>query len=209
MQLYPGNNLSNYKVHFPNSVPLNNTYEVGLSEIHLSKFIDSRIKTTDKETIIYKDYEFKVGLHTFKDKNDLCEHLNTILDHIMTTYYNSVDKPPAICIEDEDVYKGGHDVILSKSLELKLRKSKTTHFYVYCSIIKPSYVGDALVPLLRIVNAEDGKFSMIYENPQYHRVGLNHINNIEIDIRDDLGHPISFKTGRTVCVLHAKKIVDV
>ena len=58
--------------------------------------------------------------------------------------------------------------------------------YVYCDIIQSQYVGDALVPLLRIVPVEgkDGeRISKSFIRPQYVPVSRKQFETIEVNIR--------------------------
>ena len=62
--------------------------------------------------------------------------------------------------------------------------------YVYCDIIQSQYVGDALVPLLRIVPVEgkDGqRISKSFVRPQYVHVSRKQFESIEVNIKRDTG----------------------
>jgi len=83
--------------------------------------------------------------------------------------------------------------------------------FVYCDIIEPNYVGDTLSPLLRYVEIPtESKYGeqifINYDNIQYLPVISNDLESIEIDLRDDAGEPITFQYGRTICVLHFRKM---
>ena len=77
--------------------------------------------------------------------------------------------------------------------------------YVYCDICEPQFVGDVMVPLLRTVAVEGERgdyMSKIYNTPHYIPVGLNGINSIEINIKDDTGQDVPFLDGKVMCKLH-------
>ena len=77
--------------------------------------------------------------------------------------------------------------------------------YVYSDICEPQFVGDVMAPLLRTV-ALDGKrgeyTSKIFDVPHYIPVGLNGINSIKINIKDDTGEDVPFLDGKVMCKLH-------
>jgi hypothetical protein len=83
--------------------------------------------------------------------------------------------------------------------------------YIYSNIAYPSYIGDAYAQILRVVEVpSEKKFGddivIRYENPQYRKVLMNEINEIEINIKDDSGELIPFKYGRVRIDLHFKKL---
>ena len=80
--------------------------------------------------------------------------------------------------------------------------------YVYSDILRPNLVGDALVPLLRIVpvTGERGRMSHVeYIKPVYYPVGKQNFSSIEIFITDSAGRPIDFKHGKTTVMLHFRR----
>ena len=82
------------------------------------------------------------------------------------------------------------------------------HMYVYCDLVNHQLVGDSRVPLLRIVpltGRAGENVTTVYENIQYVPVRGGPVQNIEVDIRDDTGRPISFRYGRVVVSLHLRK----
>ena len=66
--------------------------------------------------------------------------------------------------------------------------------YVYCVLYlcEPQFVGDAYVPLLRIVDAK-GKDKQIIAKTY---------NLPEINLKTDTGQDVSFVTGKVICKLH-------
>ena len=80
--------------------------------------------------------------------------------------------------------------------------------YVYCDIIQSQYVGDALVPLLRIVPVEgkDGeRFSKSFIRPQYLPVSRKQFETIEVNIKPDTGEFVPFEFGRVLLPLHFRQ----
>ena len=90
---------------------------------------------------------------------------------------------------NEEIYKGNEVCDLQRCFY---------SLFVYCVIVEQTVVGDVKVPLLRIVNIsgrEGLTVSRIYQAVQYTPVQCKRFETIEIDIRDDAGHKVSFQRG--------------
>jgi hypothetical protein len=86
--------------------------------------------------------------------------------------------------------------------------SGVNSLYVYCPLVEPRMVGDAQVPLLRIVPVEGIDAEMVtrvFDPVQYCPLVLRRFQNVEIDIRDATGVKIPFERGRVVVTLHCRK----
>ncbi|CAH0387607.1 unnamed protein product [Bemisia tabaci] len=87
-----------------------------------------------------------------------------------------------------------------------------TQMYIYSDIAEPQHVGDICAPLLRIVNIEKHKYPLgatitkTFTQPHYVPVSKREFNQIEIDIRDDLGNPLPFLSGQLNVKLHFRKV---
>jgi hypothetical protein len=82
--------------------------------------------------------------------------------------------------------------------------------YVYCDVVEHVCVGDTAAPLLRIVDAGDGaangeNITRMFNTPRYIPMRKTAFDSIEIDIRDDIGEPISFEGGKLVVVVHCRR----
>ena len=80
--------------------------------------------------------------------------------------------------------------------------------YVYCPLVEPRMVGDAHVPPLRIVPVEgrDGQMvTRVFDPIQYCTLLQRRFQDVEIDIRDDMGRVVPFERGRVVVTLHCRK----
>ena len=77
--------------------------------------------------------------------------------------------------------------------------------YVYCNIVEPQIIGNAMAPILRAVNIR-GNFGDIidevYNNPHYVPVLKKEFNIIEINISDDTGKLVNFQYGKVFVKLH-------
>ena len=82
------------------------------------------------------------------------------------------------------------------------------YLMVYCDLLEHVPVGDTKAPLLRIVDATGTNGESIhrmYESPRYIPVQKKNYDSIEIVIRDDIGNPIAFETGKLVVTLHFRQ----
>ena len=101
----------------------------------------------------------------------------------------------------------------SKRVDLRFWKdatvpTKVNSLYVSCPLVEPRMVGDAQVPLLRIVPVagRDGEMmTRAFDHIQYCPLVLRRFQTVEIDIRDDTGVKIPFERGRVVVTLHCRK----
>ena len=85
-----------------------------------------------------------------------------------------------------------------------------TSLYVYCDILQPQVVGDSFEPLLRTIgvdsNARFGEnVTEIFDYPYYLPLARTVFQEIEINIRNDIGEAPPFNFGRTTVTLHFVK----
>ncbi|MCP4458741.1 MAG: hypothetical protein GY816_12070 [Cytophagales bacterium] len=83
-----------------------------------------------------------------------------------------------------------------------------TSMYVYSSIIESQFVGDVLVPLLKMVpvhNSTNDLVSIDYTNIHYVNVLSRQFDSIEISIKADTGVLFPFIAGKVVVILHFRK----
>jgi len=77
--------------------------------------------------------------------------------------------------------------------------------YVDNDILKAQFVGDALVPFLRIVLVEgvDGqRVSKSFERPHYLPVSRREFETIEVNIKRDTRESVLFELGKVLLTLH-------
>lgn len=80
--------------------------------------------------------------------------------------------------------------------------------YVYCDLLEHVIVGDTSAPLLRLVDAKGKNGDMqhrCYDPPRYVPLRKKNFDCVEIDIRDDLGQPIAFESGKLSVTLHFRR----
>ena len=110
----------------------------------------------------------------------------------------------------KQLYTNQSNLLFTSDKELKLVK-EYQQMYIYANIIEPIIVGDNYAPLLKVIwlqKAKDGTvMSASVQNLMYLPVSSNCINNIEFNVRDDLGDFIKFpKYLNTNITLHFRKI---
>jgi hypothetical protein len=85
-----------------------------------------------------------------------------------------------------------------------------TSLFFYCNVVQPQLVGDAMVPLLRVVPLKgDRDYPYRYhefQTVQYVPLVNDTSDIIEIYIRRDNGEPVSFKTGKVIVTLRLERI---
>ena len=85
-----------------------------------------------------------------------------------------------------------------KGFTLALPETGNQYFYVCTDIIKSQYHGDVVVPVLHIVTVkgEDKNYvSKNFERPHYVSLNKKIFDTISINIRDEAGDLVAFKTG--------------
>ena len=82
------------------------------------------------------------------------------------------------------------------------------HMYVYCSLIQDSIVGDSRVPLLRsfpLSGRKAGSVNESFSRIYYVPLKKQTFDNIEIELRNEVGQLIQFQYGHSNCVLHFRR----
>lgn len=106
-----------------------------------------------------------------------------------------------------DYYTRSRGVIVGKTNP----ESKLDRYfvYVYCNLIKPSFVGASKVNLLRPVEipiGDSGIVSHRFGNDcYYHSLLAPSFDNVEIELRFDDGELVPFKGGRSLVILHFRR----
>ena len=82
--------------------------------------------------------------------------------------------------------------------------------FVYApGLIEPVIIGDTSAPLLRIVNVQgnsDQTMEINYASPQYYKLLVKEVSEIQIEIRSSTGQLVPFDYGDCTLTLHFKKI---
>lgn len=102
----------------------------------------------------------------------------------------------------EDLVKPG----LVKTAKYPVDIQRGFHtMYIYTDIISPVLVGDAFVPLLKIIPVKDSYGEIVhmsFDRMHYTPLRSSHIDTVEINISDDAGELVPFTYGKTIVKLH-------
>lgn len=219
--IYPYNTAGSYKVKLAHPILLKYNYEVGLAEIQFTKsWYTLNSKCSElwlDQGSGYRKYCLDQGFY-----NDIQTVIDNMFVHIKLTdismEYHKISK----CVK---VYlRNGMKLKLSQGLAdilglpamvditqttigehaADVRRGMTA-LYLYSNIGEPQFVGDALVPLLKIVDYGGSKSDVMtkrYNMPHYIPVRKRELDKIEINICDDTGEIVSFTSGKVICKLH-------
>lgn len=83
------------------------------------------------------------------------------------------------------------------------------NLFIYCNLVKETFVGDRLVKLLRTVSVnpdENGKYiSRTFQKLRYLPFSASLFEHVEIMIADDVGDQIRFEWGKVIVTLHVRR----
>ena len=232
MDYFPENTLTRYTTRLPQMMDLDGSWEIGLAEIQYPHTWYNIEKGEGWVSIhLYKDEElqrhhFELPAGYYPSPKRICKAIQakkhrTELRNKFEIGLNEVNHKVGITVKD------GSQVILSPLLQNILGFKKAifpagqhmaefvadvarslNSLYVYCPLIEPRMVGNAQVPLLRIVPVEgrDGEMvTRVFDPIQYCTLVQRRFQDIEIDIRDDTGNIVPFERGRVVVTVHCRK----
>ena len=83
---------------------------------------------------------------------------------------------------------------------------------MYCDIIEPQLVGGNALKLLRVIpmtpqrNVQGGGGGWDPNAIQYVKLSKKYFDTIEIQVATSLGKPMPFNSGKTVVVLHFRRL---
>ena len=83
------------------------------------------------------------------------------------------------------------------------------HFYLYCNIIRPRYVGGVQVPLLRMIPVKKAGYgesvSIEFQHLEYIPVDVHTLSKVELTLTDSINQRIPFDGGTSIATLHFRK----
>lgn len=230
---FPDNTLSHFttRLHMPIRLPPGE-WEVGLAEIqypHSWLTIRNRpearigVYFLDKNGDAVKKDNEHIDYGFYKSLQELVDALNAEVGRYVTFKLEKNSQQISAVVKER------HMIELSAALQeitmlpqyLQNDYPRIGHvmantrrgidsIYVYCDLVEHQLVGDTQVPLLRIVPVKGNigeSITKTFNHIQYLAVrGGEAIQTVEIEMRDDIGRPITFENGRVVVVLHLRKI---
>ena len=150
------------------------------------ELVDDKNRYTDDVRFSYDNLSKKVTVYL---KNNAQVSLND-LAYMLGFTPNQIISKTTTGDRQVDLEYGFHDLFL------------------YCDLIQSQYVGDALVPLLRIVPVEGEvgqRVSKSFVRPQYVPVSRKQFETIEVNIKRDTGESVPFEFGRVLLTLHFRQ----
>ncbi|HEX4849997.1 MAG TPA: hypothetical protein VFV08_04280, partial [Puia sp.] len=130
-------------------------------------------------------------------------YMNERLAYMMGLEYVNTDKQGWVQLEG-NVRRGGFYGKYAPDI-----KEGVHQFYVYMpEIISDSHVGNSLVPLLRVINADKNKNTFtenIYVQEFHHRVIVKRISAIRIQLVTSEGDYLQFDWGDVIVTLHFQR----
>lgn len=231
VNVYPENTVSNYITKLPQEVNLNGEWEVGLAEMQYPR---TWINVREGQHWIYfrgGAHEMvnadKIPIGYYDTVQDLIDEIHQALERLSTQAalnirlsYEKIANRVKFTIKNGASILVMDDVATMLGLELPIpapiNSSLTAPYapnlrlgmhslFVYCDLVHAQMVGDAQVPLLRIVpvQGQHGEYvTRTYQSPQYLPVSRKTFESIEIDIKDDTGRNVPFESGKSVVTLH-------
>ena len=225
---FPHDTLTEYRVSLPQTLYLTGEWEVALTEIHYPHSWNNIQQfrfyvRNEKLHGVWDSLEMLPGhyssvedvLHNMKE---LVDNANRYTDDVRFSYDNLSRKVTVYLKNNAEVSLNDMAYMLGFTLEQII--SKTTKgdgqvdleygfhdLFVYCDLIQSQYVGDALVPLLRIVPVgEDGqRVSKSFVRSQYAPVSRKQFETIEVNMKRDTGESVPFEFGSVLLTLHFRQ----
>jgi len=228
--IYPGNSAASFQIRLPRTMYLKNKYEIALAEIQYPHTWDTFSNDDDYKFQVRRGDEritFDVSPGYYKNIHDLVTELNKSVINVLADEacivlkYHNVSRKIKIILRDGcavSFKQGLADVLGFEPYKVYTESFESSYYsdihrgfytlYVYCNICEPQVVGNYCVPLLRAVHiaGEHGEFvNKTYTEPHYVPINTNKFDVIEIEIKNDIGENVSFKTGKVICKLHFRQ----
>ena len=228
---FPNNTLTEYRVGLPQTVSLTGDWEVALTEIHyphswnnVQGNFENRFYLNQElydmwEPLIVPQGHYSSVAGVITKINEVVSANNRFKDEVQLSL-DTLNRKVTVHLQNKvEVYFSDIGQMLGFLPKKVISKTSTAEreadldhgfhdLYVYCDIIQPQYVGEALVPLLRIVPVEgkDGeRISKSFIRPQYLPVSRKQFESIEVNKKRDTGETVPFEFGRVLLTLHFRQ----
>ena len=229
---FPNNTLTEYRVCLPQTVSLTGDWEVALTEIHyphswnnVQGNFENRFSLRNQEldgmweALVVPPGHYSSVADVITKINEVVSSNGRFKDEVQLSF-DTLNRKMTVHLQNKvEVYFSDIGQMLGFLPKEVISKTSTADreayldhgfhdLYVYCDIIQPQYVGDALVPLLRIVPVEgkDGeRISKSFIRPQYVPVSRKQFESIEVNIKRDTGETVPFEFGRVLLTLHFRQ----
>ena len=229
---FPKNTLTEYRVCLPQSIMLSGDWEVALTDIHYphtwnnvqgdfwNRFYLRKPKLDGMwEPLIVPPGHYSSITDVIAKVNEVVSEDDRFKDDVQFSFDTQNRKVTVHLQNDTEVYFSDIRQMLGFSSNTRISSTSIAareadleqgfhDLYVYCDIIQVQFVGDALVPLLRIVPVEgvDGqRISKSFERPHYLPVSRREFETIEVNIKRDTGESVPFELGKVLLTLHFRQ----
>ena len=229
---FPNNTLTEYRVGLPQTITLEGDWEVALTEIHyphswnnvqgnfMNRFY---LRNQDVggvwEPLITPPGHYSSIEDILKKMNELVEDKKRFKDDVKFSYDSFTRKVTIHLQNNSEIDLQNIGYMLGFSAPRVISKTTTGEreadlehgfhdLYIYCDLVQAQYVGDVLVPLLRIVPVEgaDGqRVSKSFLRPQYIPVSRKQFETLEVNIKRDTGESVPFEFGKVLLTLHLRQ----
>ena len=229
---FPNNTLTEYRVCLPQTITLSGDWEVALTEIHYPHSWNN-VQGNFQDRFYLRDQELDgmwepliVPPGHYSSVADLITKINEVVDEDdrfkdeLQLSFDTLNRKVTVHLQNKvEVYFSDIGQMLGFSSNNVISSTSTAEravdlehsfhdLYVYCDIIQSQYVGDALVPFLRIVPVEgkDGeRISKSFIHPQYVPVSRKQFETIKVNIKRDTGETVPFEFRRVLLTLHFRQ----
>ena len=229
---FPNKTVSEYRVGLPETISLTGEWEVALTEINYPHtwnnvhgnfwiwfYLRKRKQGRMWEILTVPSGHCSSIEDMLQTMNELVNNEELFKDDVKLSYNTLTRKVTVQLQNNTEIYLGDVGYVLGFSPEITFSNTTTAEreadlehgfndLFIYCDILQSQYVGDALVPLLRIVPEEgkDGqRISKSFVRPQYVPVSRKQFETIEVNIKRDTGEPVPFEFGRVLITLHFRQ----
>ena len=225
---FPENTLTHYTTRLKTPLRLNGNYEVALAQI---LFPRNWKHTTDGIIILNTpegSVSIKIEFHVWESLKDLLTRIKEKifaagvqidLEYDQNTSRIFCNVPPECSLKFEnginkvfgfqsDFLDGNSTSMFYSDDVINTNLNTVNSLYIYSDICEYQLIGDTEAPILQVVSTIDSKVDYvekIFDSPHYIPLARNNLENIEIDIRCDLGKPIQFQSGKVIVKLHFRK----
>ena len=233
MDVFPSNTLTEYQVRLPQSIVLSGDCEVALTEIQYPRswnnvhggfwnrfYIQSGTSAANPITVVgVPPGHYKTTQSVLDAVNKEVQKNEQYKTDVSFTY-DELSRKVTIHLQNNNhiVFNEIGLMLGFPSGEL-IEKTSTAknefdldfgfhNLFVYCDIVQPQTVGDAQVPLLRVVPVEgnDGdRITRSFMSPQYLPVSKKEFDAMEVNIKRDTGKKVPFESGRVLLTLHFRR----
>ena len=225
MDFYPNNTPQTYRIKFPQPISLRGNWEVALAGIQYQK---TWYNVNDDMKLIWHVGDEPVNIITIRSGdyatptyliNKITSKIKKkggavdfLYNHLKNKCVIQVPEATSIAMHQPLMQILGFTPDQLNGVDLKIVakypvdiNNGFNSIYVYTDIIEAMTVGDASVPLLKIIPTT-GSFGetihKAFDKLHYTPLRANYFECVQINISDDSGNPVQFHFGKSIVKLH-------